>query len=70
MSGDRRNVREGWEIPSEGYCDQPYVVRTDDGAWLCVLTTGSGHEGQPGQHVVSARSTDCGRTWSEPTANC
>ena len=63
---DRRDIRTGWEIPSETYADQPYVVKTGDGAWLCVLTTGSGHEGAKGQHVVSLRSTDQGRTWSKP----
>ena len=62
---DPRHLNNGWQIPSEGYCDQPYVVKTDDGAWLCIMTTGAGHEGATGQHVVSTRSTDCGRTWSE-----
>ncbi|MGB1893704.1 MAG: LamG-like jellyroll fold domain-containing protein [Candidatus Latescibacterota bacterium] len=62
---DPRHLNNGWQIPSEGYCDQPYVVKTDDGAWLCIMTTGTGHEGATGQHVVSTRSTDCGRTWSE-----
>jgi hypothetical protein len=60
---DRRDITAGWEIPTESYSDQPYVVRTDDGAWLCVITTGAGREGQPGQHVVTMRSTDRGRTW-------
>lgn len=41
-------------------------MKTDDGAWLCVITTGSGHEGTPGQHVVSMRSTDMGRSWEPP----
>ncbi|MGI5817589.1 MAG: LamG-like jellyroll fold domain-containing protein [Armatimonadota bacterium] len=63
---DPRHVGNGRAIPGEGYADQPYVVRTDDGAWLCVMTTGAGHEGQPGQHVISTRSTDRGRTWSAP----
>ena len=63
---DSRNIRTGWEIPSETYADQPYVVKTDDGAWLCILTTGPGREGTKGQHVVSLRSTDQGRTWSKP----
>jgi hypothetical protein len=61
---DPRNIRSGWSIPDEGYCDQPYVVVTEDGHWLCVMTTGKGVEGQPGQHVVSVRSGDRGRTWS------
>ncbi|MEZ5361949.1 MAG: sialidase family protein [Bryobacterales bacterium] len=65
---DPRNICNGWEIPNEGYADQPYIVKTDDGAWLCVLTTGPGAEGQGGQHVITTRSTDQGRTWSEPVA--
>ena len=62
---DPRNIRTGWEIPTETYSDQPYVVRTQDGAWLCVVTTGAGREGESGQHVVTRRSTDRGRTWSD-----
>lgn len=65
-AADLRNIETGWEIPTENYADQPYVVQTDDGAWLCVVTTGSGHEGAHGQHVVTLRSTDRGRTWSDP----
>lgn len=64
-SGDWRNIRNGLEIPSEGYADQPYVVITKDGDWLCTLTTGRGREGDVGQHVVAAISSDKGRTWSE-----
>ena len=37
---DPRHLNNGWVIPSEGYADQPYIVKTDDGAWLCVMTTG------------------------------
>ncbi len=66
LAEDLRDIRTGWEIPTENYADQPYIVRTDDGAWLCVLTTGSGHEGASGQHVVTLRSSDRGRTWSPP----
>ena len=62
---DPRHLSNGWNIPSEGYADQPYIVKTDDGAWLCVMTTGAGVEGAGGQHVVSMRSTDQGRTWGE-----
>lgn len=61
---DWRNIRNGHEIPSAGYCDQPYVVTTKDGNWLCTLTTGAGVEGQGGQHVAATISTDKGRTWS------
>jgi len=63
---DPRHIANGWPIPSEGYADQPYLVKTADGAWLCVVTTGKGVEGAGGQHVISMRSTDRGRTWSKP----
>jgi hypothetical protein len=60
---DWRNIRNGRVIPDESYSDQPYIVKTDDGAWLCIMTTGSGHEGQLGQHIISLRSLDQGKTW-------
>lgn len=62
---DWRDIRHGNVIPSEHYTDQPYIVKTDDGAWLCTLTTGNGHEGQKGQHVVTLRSLDKGKTWQD-----
>jgi hypothetical protein len=61
---DPRNIRTGSRIPDEGYCDEPYAVVTKDGNWLCTLTTGSGHEGAGGQHIVSTTSSDKGRTWT------
>jgi len=64
---DPRHIENGFEIPHEFYADQPYVVITNDGKWLCVLTTGSGKEGAPEQHVVSTISADHGRTWSPLT---
>lgn len=64
-ASDPRNIRNGHALPSEGYCDQPYVVVGADGRWLCVLTTGPGREGQAGQHVVSTVSSDRGKTWSK-----
>lgn len=67
-SGDPRNIVAGLEIPTSTYSDQPYIVQTDDGAWLCCVTTGVGREGEPGQIVTTVRSTDQGRTWSEPVA--
>ncbi len=63
---DRRNIVNGSEIPRENYSDQPYVVVTKDGNWLCVLTTGPGTEGVPGQHIISTISSDKGATWSKP----
>ena len=68
LSRDWRHVSNGRVIPAAHYCDQPYIVKTDDGAWLCAVTTGTGREGAPGQHIITMRSTDCGRTWSEPVA--
>ena len=66
IAEDGRHISNGREIPSEFYADQPYIIHTDDDAWLCVMTTGSGREGQSGQHVVSMRSTDQGRSWEAP----
>ncbi len=57
------HINTGHEIPSEGYCDQPYVVKLKDGTWLCVMTTGAGKEGSKGQLIVSTRSKDYGKTW-------
>ncbi|MCG6190764.1 sialidase family protein [Maribellus maritimus] len=62
---DWRNIENAVAvIPDEGYCDQPYSVINSKGEWVVVLTTGAGHEGQPGQHVVSTISKDKGKTWS------
>jgi len=63
---DWRHISHGREIPTENYSDQPFLTHTDDGAWVCTLTTGPGDEGVSGQHVVALRSEDQGRTWSEP----
>jgi hypothetical protein len=60
---DPRNITTGSVIPDESYSDQPYIVKTNDGAWLCVMTTGAGHEGATGQHIITWRSFDQGKTW-------
>ena len=65
-SSDPRQINNGHVIPDEGYCDQPYVVVTNDGKWLCLLTTGKGVEGESGQHIISTISSDKGKTWSTP----
>ena len=65
---DFRLLENGRVIPSEYYADQPYIVKTDDGAWLCCITTGKGAEGASGQHVVTMKSFDEGKTWSEPVS--
>jgi hypothetical protein len=62
---DWRNIETGYEIPDESYCDQPYIVITRDGNWLCVLTTGKGEEGEDGQHIVATISSDQGKAWSK-----
>ena len=61
---DPRDFANGRLIPAENYCDQPRIVVTKDGTWVCVLTTGKGREGEPGQHVVATSSHDHGKTWS------
>jgi len=58
------DIETGVEIPSEGYCDQPYIVKLKDGTWLCTMTTCKGDEGNRGQHIVATRSSDKGKTWS------
>ncbi len=63
---DPRNVATGSLIYEHGYCDQPYVVVLDGGAWLCVFTTSGGKEGSQSQYIAATRSTDLGKTWSEP----
>ena len=62
---DWRDIQFGSTIPDEEYVDQPYIVKCDDGAWLCLLTTSSGGEGATSSHVLSTRSTDLGKTWSK-----
>ncbi len=63
---DYRHLSTGLRIPSVegGYVDQPYVVINADGSWTCTLTTGSGHEGDTGQHIAATRSEDQGRSWA------
>lgn len=63
---DSRLITNGYTIPKEGYCDQPYVVKYNDGSWVCVLTTGKGREGDREQHIISTISRDYGKTWSNP----
>ena len=65
---DNRLIPAGREIPTARYSDQPYAVKTDDGAWLVTITTGVGIEGSTGQHIIATRSTDQGRSWSTPVA--
>lgn len=65
QSIDKRDIRNAVsEIPDENYCDQPYLLKTNSGAWLCVMTTGPGEESNKGQHIVVTSSVDNGKTWS------
>lgn len=65
-SPDLRNILNAVsEIPSENYCDQPYVVKAHNGNWVTVLTTGPGTESQAGQHMVASISSDQGKSWSK-----
>jgi len=63
-----RYFPSGTPIFASGYCDQPYVVVLPDSTWLCVFTTGAGHEGAGGQHIVATRSRDAGKTWTQPVS--
>lgn len=63
---DPRLTTKGQIIPTLGYCDQPYIVKADDGTWVCIVTTGAGNEGQSGQTVAVLRSRDRGISWTEP----
>lgn len=63
---DNRLMDLGVIIPAQFYADQPYLTPTADGGLLCLVTTGTGHEGSRGQHVVSMKSFDGGQTWEDP----
>eukprot|EP01052_Picozoa_sp_SAG31_P019748 SAG31_NODE_1454_length_8278_cov_7.030688_1_plen_215_part_10 len=79
LGGDPRDMQGAVQVGRWSYCDQSYCVVLPAAAnasalprpavWLCTITVSSrGKEGQPGQHVVSVRSTDMGRSWSVPVA--
>lgn len=61
-TADPRNIKMGFAIADEGYSDQPYIVITNDGNWLCLMTTGKGVESEGGQHIIATISKDKGRT--------
>ncbi len=62
---DWRRLQNGSVIPTKNYADQPFIVKADDGAWVCCVTTGAGAEGAPGQHVATMCSCDRGKTWMD-----
>jgi hypothetical protein len=59
---------QGYSIYENGYVDQPYVVILNDETWLCTFTTSSKQEGSTGQHIMSLKSIDQGKTWTNPVA--
>lgn len=78
---DPRDMQSGSLIHEWDYSDQPYCVVTDQpgllqrerpgvtSLWVCAVTVNDGaREGSAGEHVVSVRSTDHGRSWSDPLA--
>jgi hypothetical protein len=67
-TSDSRHLNSGWLIHGDNYyVDEPIIIRTDDGAWLCTLSVGDDQEGvDSGQHSIARRSTDRGRSWSDP----
>ena len=67
QSNDWRLISNGQKIYEHGYCDQPYIVTTSDGTWVCTFTTSPGQEGGDIQYIVSSYSSDQGKTWSVPT---
>ena len=66
VADDMRDIATGHVIPDEGYCDQPYVVITQDGNWLCMLTT-AGAMKEPPTRTSYRRSVPIraapGRSW-------
>lgn len=65
-NSDPRYIGNGSEIPSRTYADQPYVIVCDDGSWLCVLTTSSGTEYAYMNNIISTKSFDKGKSWTDP----
>ncbi len=63
---DWRLISNGQRIYEHGYCDQPYIVATSDGIWVCTFTTAPGKEGDEMQYIASCYSNDQGQTWSDP----
>ncbi len=72
-TNDWRNIEEGTIIPTPGmkYADQPYVIKSKDGTWICALTVGTLGEVEKGSRNFSAvtLSKDQGKTWS-PFTEC
>src|SRR5690554_1757479 len=66
QNSDPRLVSNGHKLPSRNYADQPRIIVCNDGSWLAILTTSSGTEHAHMNHVISTKSYDQGKTWTEP----
>jgi hypothetical protein len=66
-------LQAGLEIPMPAnfkYADQPYVIRMDDGSWVCIMTIGTlGEVKGSTNYSIAAVSRDRGATWS-PFVQC
>ena len=47
------------------YSEQPYIIETNDGAWLCSNATGPDKKGSLDQHVITLRNFDKGWSWTD-----
>ncbi|WP_368183058.1 sialidase family protein [Anaerotruncus rubiinfantis] len=48
------------------YVDEPFIIKANDGSWVCSLSIGDGQEADNSQRTTIRRSTDQGKTWEEP----
>jgi hypothetical protein len=65
---DSRWIPNGNVLRSGGYSCQPYCSVLPDGTWSCVMTFIHAPvwiEGRPGEHMVSMRSKDHGKTFDK-----
>lgn len=67
VTKDPRLLENGLTVHSENhYVDEPFIIKADDGAWVCALSIGDWQEADKSQRTTVRRSTDRGRSWSEP----
>ena len=65
-NNDPRLVSNGNLLPTLNYADQPRIIICDDGSWLAVLTTSSGTEHAHMNNIISTKSYDQGKSWTDP----
>ncbi len=67
VKADWRLLENGNIIHEENhYVDEPFIVKADDGAWVCGLSIGDWQEADRSQRTAVRRSFDQGKTWSDP----